>query len=444
MSEDELVEFGPSLAEDRITAVSGEFAAQGHDNPGPVCTKPARTLRTPSPLPQKSARSSDYRAWRKVEVARARSTAAVCAPFYAPTSAESKVVKEAVKLAVEWMDAAIGKLTPGNKDGDAALKAYFGGNSRRDALKSKLETWRDHLKDVVPVKSRFATDCNDICRGAIASNEGVGSDAVMTVCRSFFGPLAEHPTLNADQNRSLIIMHEAGHGSIGTIDTAYGHTRLIEFLADFPDIAEENTDSYTLMVLCLKGFPRYCAPPQIATATTGMNQAEKTKVRRGLSWLQTWLIWAHGATSNLYGELNDARKGGDRLSDVSLVTAATFQDLAKAFNLRRPERDPPPTFAEQTFVAAVLDRLLSMMYATFNWPEFQKETGPTRKDRWSHGPGRKVFLTDAYFKLPNDRSRVEMLLTLIIHADARVSTALEKNYETYIKETVKSVGSDKP
>jgi len=72
VSEDELVEFGPSLAEDRINAVSGEFAAQGHDNPGPVCTKPARTLRTPSPLPVQSARSSDYRAWRKVEVARAR------------------------------------------------------------------------------------------------------------------------------------------------------------------------------------------------------------------------------------------------------------------------------------------------------------------------------------------------------------------------------------
>ena len=444
VSEDELVEFSPSLAEDRINAVSAEFAAQGHDNPGPVCTKPARALRTPSPLPGKGARSSDYRAWRKVEVARAGSTAAVCAPFHPPTSAESKVVKEAVKLGVEWMDAAIGKLTPGNKAGDAALTAYFGGTGRRDALKSNLVTWRAHLKNVVPARSLFATDCNDSCRTAIASNEGVGSDAEMTVCRSFFGPLAAHPTLNADQNRSFIIMHEAGHGSISTSDTAYGHGLLIEFLADDPAIAEGNTDSYTLMVLCLNGFSGYCAPPKTANTATGMTAAEKTNARRGLSWLQTWLIWAQGATSNLYGELNDARKGGDRLSDVSLVAAGTFQQLAKAFNLRRPEGDPPPTFAEQTFVAAVLDRLLTMMYATFNWPEFEKETGPTGKDRWSNGPGRKVFLTDAYFELPNDRRRVECLLTLIIHADARVSTALEKNYETYIKETVKSVGSDKP
>ena len=129
---------------------------------------------------------------------------------------------------------------------------------------------------------------------------------------------------------------------------------------------------------------------------------------------------------------------------MNLVAAGTLQALAKAFNLRRPEGDPPPTFAEQTFVAAVFDRLLNMMYATFNGPELEKETGPTPKDRWSNGPGRKVFLTDAYFKLTGDRERVEMLLPLILHADARVSIALEKSYETYIKETAKSVGNDKP
>ena len=95
-------------------------------------------------------------------------------------------------------------------------------------------------------------------------------------------------------------------------------------------------------------------------------------------------------------------------------------------------------------MAAVLDRLLNMMYATINWPELEKETGPKPTDRWSNGPGRKVFPTDAYFKLTSDRRRVEMLLSLIIHADARVSMALEKNYETYIKETAKFVGSDKP
>lgn len=444
VSEDELVEFGPALADDRINAVSAEFDVQAHDSPGPVCKKPVFPLRTPAPLPGKSAGSSDYRAWRKVEVASARkvSTAAVCAPFHTPTGAESKVVKEAVKLAVGWMDIAIGKLTPDNKDGDAALTAYFGGTGRRDALKSKLVTWRDHLKNVVPVKSLFASDCNDKCRTAIASNEGVGSDAEMIVCRSFFEPLTAHPTLNADQNRALIMMHEAGHGSISTIDTAYGHVgMLIEFLADYPDIAEGNTDSYTLMVLCLKGFPGYCAPRQTATATTGMNSAEQTKARRGLSWLQTWLIWAQLATSNLYGDLNDSRRVGVSLD---FANAVTFQILARAFDLHRPDRDTPPTFGEQAFASAVLDRLVHMMYASMNWPEFEKDTGSAPKDRWSHGPGRKVFLTDAYFALTTDRARVETLLALILHADARVSIALENNYESYIKDVVKSVGADQP
>ena len=77
-------------------------------------------------------------------------------------------------------------------------------------------------------------------------------------------------------------MHEAGHGSISTIDTAYGHVgMLIEFLADYPDIAEGNTDSYTLMVLCLKGFPGYCAPRELVLVTE-LPRTSIGKVRRQL------------------------------------------------------------------------------------------------------------------------------------------------------------------
>jgi hypothetical protein len=437
VSEDELVERGPALADERIQAVSDELVAQGHDQPGPICTKPPRTLRTPSPLPERSARGSDYRVWRKVQVVTARGAApaARCALFHTPSRAESRAVKEAVKLSVGWMDDAIGRLKPGDARGDAALTAYFGGTSRLDPIKSKLVTWRDHLKNVVSVKNQFASDCNDACRSAVAFNEGQGADAEMTVCPSFFGPLAEHSTLSAEQNRAFILMHEAGHGSIGTRDTAYGHLgNLIEFLAAKPEIAEANTDSYTLMVLCLKEFKGFCAPTRPAGATAGMNKDEQAQARRGLGWLQTWMMWAAGATSNLYADLNDARKSGDSLVATNFVSAATFQRLGRAFNLRRPERDTPPTFGEQTFVAAVLDRLLHMWYAASAWPEFEKDTGATPKNRWSHGPGRKVFLTDDYFKLTTDRERVELLLRLILRADAYVSITLEKNYETYIKE----------
>jgi hypothetical protein len=266
----------------------------------------------------------------------------------------------------------------------------------------------------------------------------------MTVCPPFFQPLPMHPTLNEDQKKAFVMMHEAGHGSIGTRDTAYGHRRLIEFLADFPDIAETNTDSYTLMVLCLRGLPGFCKPPQAGDTATGMSDEEKTESRRGLGWLQTWLTWTEQDVSSMYGQLNLAREGGTSISAQNTYYADVFNTLAAAFKLRRPGADAPPTFSEQTFVAAVLDRMVHMKNASKAGLEVEKDTSATPANRWSHGPGKKVFLADAYFALATDRERVETLLPLIIHADALVSIALEKTYETFIKEDVKESWDDKP
>jgi hypothetical protein len=450
VSEDELVEFGSSLATNRINAVDAEFAARNHDDPGPACATPTLPLRTPSPLPAVSSGVSNYRQRRKVEVvpAGAVSTTTPC-PAGSPqhralAGPERTTLTDAIDQAIVWMNAALGELTLGDPEGDSALTAYFGGTGRRSNIKAKLITWRDHLDTVVRTNNRHGTQCNATCRTAIAFNQGAGSGAQMTVCPRFFQAMSIHPALNQNEKKAFVMMHEAGHGAIGTRDTGYGHSRLIEFLAGFPAIAETNTDSYTLMVLCLNGFGGFCAAPSTSDTPVGLSGPESIKARRGLAWLQTWLTWTQQDTSSLYGRMNVARESGQGLRAISTYYADVYRALVAAFNVRRPAGDPPPTFSEQTTVAAVLDRLIRMERATTAGLTIERDTSTAPIARWLSGPGRHLFLTDAYFLLATDRQRVENLLPLIIKANSQISLALEPVYETYIKENVRLNRGNKP
>lgn len=448
ISEDELVEFGANLATDRINAVSAEFAAQHHDDPGLNCTNPVPPLRTPLPLPAASSGVSTYRSRRKVEVVPAgqASTTAPCLPgspiHRALTAPENTVLTSAIDQAVTWMNTAIGELTPGDPEGDSALTAYFGGTGRRNNIKSNLTTWRNHLNTVVRTNNRHGTQCNATCRTAIAFNNGAGAGAQITLCPPFFQPISAHPALNQDEKKAFVIMHEAGHGSISTRDTGYGHTRLIEFLSSYPAIAQTNTDSYTLMVLCLNGFAGFCSAPTTSDTVVGLSGTEAVNSRRGLAWLQSWLIWTKQDTSSLYGRMNIARESGQGLRAISSYYADVYDVLVAAFNVRRPAGDPPPTFSEQTTVAAVLDRLLPMERATAAGLTVEKDTSPA--SLWMPGPGRHVYLANAYFLLTTDRERVEYLLPLIITANSQISSALEPRYRTYIRENVRENRDDKP
>ncbi|MGQ0445565.1 MAG: eCIS core domain-containing protein [Beijerinckiaceae bacterium] len=448
VSEDELVDFGPSLATDRIDAVGAEFAAQKHDDPGPNCPSPAQPLRTASRLPAVSSGVSAYRSRRKVEVvpAGAASTTAPCPPgaaeFRTLTAPEAAVLKSAIDLAVPWMNAAIGELTPGDPQGDAALTEYFGGTSRRSTIKAKLITWRGHLDTVVRANNRHGTQCNAVCP-AIAFNTDTGASAQMTVCPRFFQTLSLHPALNQDEHQAFVMMHEAGHGAIATRDTGYGDRRLIEFLAGFPAVAETNTDSYTLMVLCLKGFAGFCTAPKTTDTVVGLTGPEAEKSRRGLGWLQTWLDWTAQDTRSLYRRLNVARESGRGLRAIHTYYADVYDVLVAAFDVRRPAGDPPPTFSEQTTVAAVLDRLITMERAAAAGLTVEKDTSAPVAG-WAPGPGRRLLLTGAYFLLTTDRERVENLLPLMIEATLDISGALEPVYETYIKENVRKNRGNKP
>jgi hypothetical protein len=142
-------------------------------------------------------------------------------------------------------------------------------------------------------------------------------------------------------------------------------------------------------------------------------------------------------TSSLYGNMNISRQSGQGLAAVNSYYAGVYNVLVAAFNIHRPAGDPPTTFGEQTFVAAVLDRLLPMQRATGPGVLVEKDSGVPPTAHWEGGPGDSLFLTDAYFLLTNDRARVEHLLRLIIKANVQISVPLEPAYEQYIKENIR-------
>lgn len=453
ISEDERVDFGTSLVDDRLDAVDAEFAADNHGDPG-VCPTPASPLRVKNAHPNASSGVSSYRLRRKVEVVPpGESSETLPCPPGAPqfrnlTASEDAVLTDAIDDSRDWLDNAVGKLTPGHPEGDPALNAYFGGTGRRSTIKNNLKTWRDHVDNVVRTNNRHGTQCNAVCDSATAFNNGTGASAQMTVCEQFFEPVTIHG-ISSTESKAFIIMHEAGHGALDTTDLGYGHRRLIEFLSQYPTIAENNTDSYTLMVLCLNGKSSLCAPPGASDTTAGMNPAEEEKARRGLAWLETWLTWSSQDTSSLYRQVNIARQSGQDLSTVNSYYNRVFETLIDAFDIHRAPGDAPPTFREKTTVAAIRDRLSLMQDAAHEGLEVEKDTTPPLKMRWESGgprgaPGRKVYLIDAYFNLTNDRDRVEELLPLLIDAADNIEATLEPKYETFIKENVRNSRNNRP
>ena len=80
-----------------------------------------------------------------------------------------------------------------------------------------------------------------ICEDAIAYNDKTGSSAMMTLCEDFFGTINLYPKLNDDQKRAVVLIHEAGHGSLDTDDIAYDTGRLVNFIARTPGYLRSRT-----------------------------------------------------------------------------------------------------------------------------------------------------------------------------------------------------------
>jgi hypothetical protein len=143
--------------------------------------------------------------------------------------------------------------------------------------------------------------------------------------------------------------------------------------------------------------------------------------------------------------MNRARQAGGGLNSINSYYGGVYDPpMVSAFNIHRPTGDPPPTMREQTTVAAILDRILTMRLAARAGLTVEKDTRVTPVERWSSGPGRNLFLVDSYFLLGNDRDRVERLLPLIIAAHGSISAALRTAYAVYIEDNVRANRGDLP
>jgi hypothetical protein len=455
ISEDERIDFGDALATSRINAVDAAFAAAGHDNPGVCVPVPSAVLRTPDPQPAASGGILIYSSRRKVEVVPPGSapTTPVCCSSTVTTNcvqanppltpAETTQLDDAITDGLDMMDTAIGKLVPGNAEGDSALTTFFGTPTRRAQVSGKLRTWRRHIDTVVRTRRRRGTECDAGCTNTIAYNEGVGGSAIKTFCNPFFNPaIHEYPTLTPAQNRALILVHESGHGALDTTDYAYDANRLIAFIGP-SRLSLENTDSFVFLIRCLASLPDSCAPPARGDTATDLSDPERNQAQEGLAWLESWLIWSGQDASNAYDTMNSSRTRGRWTNSYY---ERVFYLLAEAFDIRRPYL-ALPTMREQTSVAAIWQRLSFMETAAGADLDIRKDLSPTPVQRWVPGPqvpSRQLFLTDQYLSLGTPRARVEMLLPMIIEATPAIESALRNAYATFIRRTVRDNWSNQP
>ncbi|HJR08371.1 MAG TPA: DUF4157 domain-containing protein [Pyrinomonadaceae bacterium] len=456
-SEDELVEFGPQLATDRINAVDAEFAARNQDAPGPLCAPPpppAPPLRTPVPKPDASAGVGTYRDRRKVEVipAGTSTTTTSCSGRRVVRQrpldrTETPIVNTAIRDGLAMMDAALAALVPGNVDGDNALNSFFGGVAQRTQVVDNLRIWRRHLNRVVRRRKQRGTDCDATCSDTTAYNNRTGGSAMMTVCSPFFGNVNIYPALTEPQNRALVLVHEAGHGSLDTTDVAYDTNRLIHFIGRSPTLALTNTDSYVTLIRCLSGTLSGCALPPGGDTQANMTSTEEDNAQEGIAWLDSWLTWAEQDLSGLYETLNRSRLRGRLVRGY--YGDDVFAPFAAAFNLRRPSATAPPTMREQTEVASIWHRFRMMSRIVGHDLTVTKDISATPLQRWTRGaieaPGTSVFLTDTYFlTATTPRQRVEMLLSMIIAATPIIDASVRPAYANFVKDTVRINWNNNP
>ncbi|MEK6300591.1 MAG: DUF4157 domain-containing protein [Acidobacteriota bacterium] len=451
ISEDERIDFGDQLATDRLNVVDAAFNAENHQDAG-VCTPPVPPpppppLRTLVPRPADSEGVLPYQDRRRVEVV------TITGPSRTPACArgairqrpldttEAPMFATALTDGLAMIDSAKSQLVVGNAAGDAALTSFFGSTSPRNTVKSKLTTWRNHINTVVRARNQRGTGCDSGCSNAIAYNNGVGGSAMMTLCGDFFGigTMSQlYPTMTDAERRAVVLVHEAGHGSLDLQDLAYDNVRLIHFIQNTPSLALKNTDSFVFLIRCLAGLPDSCAPDVRGdTPSANMSAAQLELAQEGIAWLSSWMIWAGQDAGGAYGTINESRTGG---SWTNPYYQGIFDLITSAFHLRRPGFAPLPTMREQTTVAAIWDRLRLMEQGAEADLTINRDASATPVLRWvtgTRGPSDEVFLTDFYFAIVSPRGRVNLLLPIIVEATPAIDTSLRPSYIRFIQDTVR-------
>lgn len=439
-SEDEVVDFGEGLAADRIAAVEAEFSAAGQGD---------AKLRKGDPKPKSSGGALDYTKRRRVEVITPGGAATTrdCKtipvgwthPDFGPCDAATeKIVIDLIDRGVKLMDDALTTLKPGDATAEKAIADRFGDKKHLPAIKAKLSTWRDQLDKVVRDPAwHFCTNaCHGACEGTGAYTDGQGAASDTFLCSA----VMKKPANNDERDEeALILVHEAGHGALGTKDVAYDSTRLLGVIHKEFSLAEINTDSFVLLIQCLNGITingMGCTLPPTSDSFPGLTGPEKSAAEETLAWLERWMDFVWQDVNNLYPAVIRAREGGAWKADDA-GSKSTMDLLSKHFGLRRPEGSPAPTFREQTAVAAIHDRYQRMMRTTLKRTGREFSKSDKVPSAWNETAPKGLVVHPDFFK-KSRRSQVRFLVELVVQAQPDISAGLVPAYVSFTDEDSKT------
>jgi hypothetical protein len=448
-SEDELAEFGPSLATDRAKNVLKEL----QDEQKKLKLDPAKELKFKPAIgkPEDGIGVIDYVATRRVhmEIAGKVVTAGKSCKIIPPdwsndhTGAcnkgdnpglETTSVTPAIDKAQKLLKKAHDELKKKDQTAKDVVKTWFGSESKLGIVTAKIKTWKDHLDNNVPAKHRCADDCHAQCDNTDAYNDKTGSSAVMTLCPLIFN------SSNTVDDQALIIAHEAGHGSLDTVDIAYDFSRLISILQTDPASALQNTDSYIFMIKCLNGIATACTRPTIlgdfSALSASADPKAEDKAKESISWLERWTDWVWQDLNFLYSQLSKSHKEGKWPKDDGSETLKTAN---KHFGIsRRPSQQSPGTLGEEIFVGVLNTKILHLHEQVSKDAKFLLDTSAGADSLWNLNPApQEVTLVEDFFKL-GARARVKEMLRLIVAAQTEIAKHQEKAYVDFIEEDSKS------
>jgi len=447
-SEDELMEFGPKLAEDRAKNVLKEL----QDEQTKLKLDAAKQLKF-KPAVGKSEDSVgviDYVATRRVHLEIAGKVAASgksCKIIPADwkddhtgpcnkgdnPALEATTVKPALDKAQKLLKKTHDELKKKDKTAKDTVKTWFGSEGLLATVTAKIKIWQDHLDNNLPGKHQCADVCHGACDNTEAYNHDTGSSAMMTVC-----PLLLDPS-NTLEHQALVLAHEAGHGALDLRDIAYDFSRLISVLQNDPVSALKNTDSYIFLIECLNGILSPCVPPPILGDFSGLSASAdpkaQDKAKESISWLERWTDWVWQDVNNLYSNVSKSHAEGKWPKDTDSLTLKT---LDKHFGIsRRASQESPANLGEQVFVGVMNTKLLKLHEQVKGDAKFLLDTTSSDSSWDRQKTPQEISLVEDFFKL-GTRARVKTLLKILLTATTDIAVNLEDNYADFIDEQSKT------
>ena len=413
---------GKKLANDRIKAVDAELKSIGHAG-----------KRNPKPKPDVGDGRLDYRNVRSVEIAPAgkKSSTLNCkttARTGPCSAAVKKTFSDTRKQAKGLIDKARKLLTSGTDSATNDLRDEFfggaGGKGSGAAAAKVLDENLGKIKGQMDLNAkakhhRCGTLCDGACTIAIAYNEDVGNDSVLTLCPGF---VKRDPV---DRTRNFI--HETAHGTpglglagktAGTKDLAYRFERRLPRLT--PDQALQNSDSYALFVM-LAAEPAFTRPKR-PVDKLGVKYKEKPGVEDVLALLSDWVKWSNQDTTNTYSTIVESKA---KKKWTNSYYEETMKLIATQFGLTKPPK--LPTDDDRFAVAGIVDRYETISNVVRKNLDVQRDP-KTKTTTWSKGPGNSIQLGDDFFALKTVPERTRLLMRALVDQVGAILPAHRKKF----------------